>query len=70
MSRLKSTAALAKLRERIKGEVLVDGTLRVRACCGTACVASGAKGVVEAIENEAKERNMDVEVVKTGCQGL
>jgi NADH-quinone oxidoreductase subunit F len=57
----------AKQREdALKKKVLV--------CCGTGCLATGAKAVAEAFADEVAERGLDVEVnlgVKaTGCHGF
>ncbi len=70
MARLKSIEDLKNLRLRLKGEVFKEDRQRIRACTGTACMASGAKKVVDDIERKAREKGLDVEVVKTGCQGL
>ncbi|MGD2080198.1 MAG: NADH-quinone oxidoreductase subunit NuoF [Nitrospirota bacterium] len=70
MKRLSSIADLEALRKELDSRVFGENALRVRACCGTACSASGSQKVIKSIEEGAKERNMDLEVVKTGCQGL
>jgi len=47
---------------------------KVLVCCGTGCLATGAKDVAEAFAHEIKERGLDIEVglgVKsTGCHGF
>ena len=47
---------------------------KVLVCCGTGCLATGAKEVAEAFAHEIEERGLDVEVglgVKsTGCHGF
>jgi NADH-quinone oxidoreductase subunit F/NADP-reducing hydrogenase subunit HndC len=70
MKKLKSAEALGEYRKGLADSTLVEGTMRVRACCGTACTATGAGKVIEALESSAKEKGIEVEVVKTGCQGL
>jgi len=70
MKKLTSVQALDDLRARLSKETFQDNTLRIRACCGTACTASGAKKVIDSIDKDAKDKGIEVEVVKTGCQGL
>lgn len=70
MEKLNSVAELQKLREKIKSEVLVPGKQRIRACCGTGCTASGAYQVLDAIEAEIQKKGLDIEIVRTGCQGM
>ena len=51
-----------------------DHPKKVLVCCGTGCLATGAKEVAEAFAHEISERGLDVEVglgVKTtGCHGF
>ncbi|MDA8079373.1 MAG: CBS domain-containing protein [Nitrospiraceae bacterium] len=70
MSRLNSVDDLKKLRDLLKEESFRPDRNRVRVCCGTACVASGSKKVVKELEEESSRRGVDLEIVKTGCQGL
>ncbi len=70
MARLKSIEELKNLRLLLKDETFPEGKERIRACTGTACMASGANKVIEKIEEKAKEKGLDIQVVKTGCQGL
>ncbi len=70
MSRLNSIDELKNLRTLLEEEVFRPEDSRVRVCCGTACVASGAQKVVAELEASSKEKGIEVEVVKTGCQGL
>ncbi len=59
----------AKAREREASQ-----PKKVLVCCGTGCLATGAKEVAEAFAHEIAERGLDVEVglgVKsTGCHGF
>ena len=57
-------------RHYLADEIFPNGKERIRVCTGTACLASGAKAVIEGIEAEIKQKGRDVEVTKTGCQGL
>ncbi len=70
MARLKSIEDLKNLRLLLKDETFKEEKERVRVCTGTACMASGAKKVVEDLEKKAEEDGLDVDIVKTGCQGL
>ncbi len=70
MAKLKGIEDLKNLRLLLMDEVFKEDKERIRVCTGTACLASGAKKVVANIEKEAKDKGVDLEVVKTGCQGL
>ena len=70
MQKLASVDDLRKLREKLEVEVFPEDKKRIKVCCGTACVASGSKKVIEAMEGEVSRRGLDVEIVKTGCQGM
>lgn len=68
--RLQSIDAFRDLRTRLKEETFRPEKNRVRVCCGTACLASGSKKIVDAFEEESAKNGVEVEIVKTGCQGL
>jgi NADH-quinone oxidoreductase subunit F/NADP-reducing hydrogenase subunit HndC len=69
-NRLNSSADLDALRTRLKQEHADKDTRRVRVCCGTACQASGANKLIKKFEEEAAAKQVDLEIVKTGCQGF
>ncbi len=69
-NRLNSTSDLAALRAKLKQERSEKETHRVRVCCGTACQASGSNKLVKKFEEEAAAKGVDLEIVKTGCQGF
>jgi NADH:ubiquinone oxidoreductase subunit F (NADH-binding)/ferredoxin/(2Fe-2S) ferredoxin len=69
MEKLGSIEELRSLRTRLKEEVPNDRKT-VQVCCGTACSATGSKGIVAAFEEESKRSAKDIEITKTGCQGL
>ncbi|MEC4675999.1 MAG: NADH-ubiquinone oxidoreductase-F iron-sulfur binding region domain-containing protein [Nitrospirota bacterium] len=69
-SRLNGIDELKDLRGRLEEETFRPEKNRVRVCCGTACIASGSKKLVEAFEEESEKKGVEVEFVKTGCQGL
>ena len=70
MERLTSTDALKSLREKLADETFRPDVNRVRMCCGTACTATGAYKVIDSLMEESESRGVELEVVKTGCQGL
>ncbi|MEW6003297.1 MAG: NAD(P)H-dependent oxidoreductase subunit E, partial [Nitrospirota bacterium] len=70
MQRLTNLQDLRSLRLFLSAETFKEDRSRVRICCGTACTATGSGGVVRAFEEEISKRGMDLEIVKTGCQGL
>ncbi|MBI5102087.1 MAG: CBS domain-containing protein [Nitrospirae bacterium] len=69
-SRLNGINDLKTLRGRLGEEAFQPDKNRVRVCCGTACVASGSKKVVKELEEESAKKGLELEIVKTGCQGL
>lgn len=70
MAKIKSIEEFKNTQLLLKEETFKEDKARIRACCGTACVATGAKGVIESIEKEAADKGEDLEIVKTGCQGF
>ena len=50
MARLNSFEELDNLRALLKEETFKPETPRVRACCGTACLATGAEKAIAALE--------------------
>ncbi|UCD35887.1 MAG: NAD(P)H-dependent oxidoreductase subunit E, partial [Nitrospiraceae bacterium] len=70
MQKLNSVDDLKQYRERIKDSVLKPDTLRARVCCGTACTATGAHKLIDEFKKESANSGVDVEIVKTGCQGI
>jgi NADH-quinone oxidoreductase subunit F/NADP-reducing hydrogenase subunit HndC len=70
MEKLRSVEALKALRERLREETFRPEIPRIRACSSTACKASGSSKVIGAVEEEARRRGLEIDVVHTGCQGL
>ncbi len=70
MKKLTSSKEFTALRAEYAKTTFPPDENRVLACCGTACMASGAQGVISAMEDAAKEKNVEMKVVRTGCQGL
>ncbi len=69
-NRLGSLNELKDLRNKLQEETFRPGINRARVCCGTACLATGSKKIVKAFEEESARKGVDIELVKTGCQGL
>jgi NADH:ubiquinone oxidoreductase subunit F (NADH-binding)/(2Fe-2S) ferredoxin len=69
-NRLLSIDELEALRGRLIEDRSNSTARRVRVCCGTACQATGSSKLIEKIEEEAASIQVNVEVVKTGCQGF
>ncbi|MFH1702928.1 MAG: NAD(P)H-dependent oxidoreductase subunit E, partial [Nitrospirota bacterium] len=70
MERLKNIDGLKDLRVRLCEELFRPDQDRIRICCGTACTAMGSKKVVKTLEDYISKRGLNLEIVKTGCQGL
>jgi NADH-quinone oxidoreductase subunit F/NADP-reducing hydrogenase subunit HndC len=71
MGKLGSTEELKALRNSLMEEdEKKAGLQKVRACCGTACTATGAYKVIDKLQAEAGKKGIEVEVIRTGCQGL
>jgi len=68
--RLENVTELRDLRAKLKKELQEKDTHRVRVCCGTACQATGSKKLIKQFEEEAKNKQVPLEIVKTGCQGF
>ncbi|TAN45912.1 MAG: CBS domain-containing protein [Nitrospirae bacterium] len=69
-NRLGSIDDLRNLRQRLSTETFDPGKPRIRVCCGTACTASGSHKVIDSLNGEASGKGIDMEIVKTGCQGM
>ncbi len=70
MAQLNNTKELKELRQKLGKETFKPDALRARVCCGTACTATGAHSVIDSFNKEAAESGVEVEIVKTGCQGI
>lgn len=70
MAKLQSIDDFKRFAEELKAKTFLPSAKRVRICCGTACTAMGAKEVSEAFEKEASAKNLDLQIVHTGCQGM
>lgn len=70
MEKLNRIEDLKNLRSRLTEETFKPDIPRVRLCSGTACTATGTPKVLAALEGEAGTQGINLDVVKTGCQGL
>jgi NADH:ubiquinone oxidoreductase subunit F (NADH-binding)/predicted transcriptional regulator/(2Fe-2S) ferredoxin len=70
MERLQSIGDLKNLRSRLSKEVFNTKKDRLRVCCGLPCSALGSNKIIKALEEDISKSGLDIEVVKTGCQGL
>ncbi|RJQ54624.1 MAG: NADH-quinone oxidoreductase subunit NuoF [Nitrospiraceae bacterium] len=70
MNKLNSVNELTEYRKKLKAETFRPDRLRARVCCGTACTATGAHQVIDAFKKESSQSGIDLEIVKTGCQGI
>lgn len=70
IQKLNTIEDLKALRTHLKEETLNSNSKRVKICCGTACNANGSKKIIQAFEEESIKRDLNIEAIKTGCQGL
>jgi NADH-quinone oxidoreductase subunit F/NADP-reducing hydrogenase subunit HndC len=70
MAKLNNVDELKLLRESLKEETFKPDALRARVCCGTACTATGAYKLIDRFQKESATSGVDLEIVKTGCQGI
>jgi NADH:ubiquinone oxidoreductase subunit F (NADH-binding)/(2Fe-2S) ferredoxin len=68
--RLENVTELRALRAKLQKEHKENDAHRVRVCCGTACQATGSGKLIKQFEEEAKKKQVPLEIVKTGCQGF
>jgi len=68
--RLENVKDLDALRVKLKKEHAESDAHRVRVCCGTACQATGSLKLIDQFEKEASQKQVKLEIVKTGCQGF
>ena len=69
MEKLRSVDDFRTLRKRLVSEDDEAKRPTIRVCCGTGCCASGGLETAEALTKEIEEKGLDIEVVRTGCQG-
>ena len=70
MNKLTNIEELQNLRALLSEELFRPDKDRITICCGTACIATGSKSFVKMFEEESSRKGLDIEIIKTGCQGL
>lgn len=70
MERLKNINELKNLRELLLKDVFSPGKNVIKVCCGLPCSTLGSHHVARALEEETSKSGLDINIVKTGCQGL
>lgn len=70
--KLNNPEQLSSLRVRMQEESENHSGKKIRVCCGTACSVMGSREIWQAFRDRLDngKNKQDVEVVKTGCQGL
>ncbi|MEW6680346.1 MAG: (2Fe-2S) ferredoxin domain-containing protein, partial [bacterium] len=64
-----SSNELKEYREKIVSSRNLQKTT-ISICNGAGCLALGAERLSELFESEVKKRNLDIEILKTGCPGF
>jgi NADH:ubiquinone oxidoreductase subunit E len=70
MERLGNIEDLKNLRTLLTEGIFKPGRNIVKVCCGLPCSTLGSHKVAEALREEAEKSGIDINIVKTGCQGL
>ncbi|MEW6068705.1 MAG: NADH-quinone oxidoreductase subunit NuoF [Nitrospirota bacterium] len=70
MERLQNIGELKNLSSLLYSKFLSPETKRVKVCCGLPCTVLGSRDVADTLEKEISKQGLQVEIVKTGCQGL
>jgi NADH:ubiquinone oxidoreductase subunit F (NADH-binding)/CBS domain-containing protein/(2Fe-2S) ferredoxin len=71
MKKLNNINDLKVFRNSLISEgVLIPGKNRLKVCCGLPCSTLGSHEVAKTIEENASKTGVQIEVVRTGCQGL
>ncbi|MCG2722728.1 MAG: CBS domain-containing protein [Thermodesulfovibrionales bacterium] len=70
-AKLRSINDLTDLRAQLAAQgMLAPGKKRISVCCGTGCQANGSMRLVHELKRTAEKKELEVEIVATGCQGL
>ncbi|WP_269844948.1 NADH-quinone oxidoreductase subunit NuoF [Tichowtungia aerotolerans] len=65
----KRIQSVKDLKERVRA-VGENEVARILVCAGGGCLASGSDKVIDALREEAGIRDLDIEIIATGCMGL
>jgi NADH:ubiquinone oxidoreductase subunit F (NADH-binding)/CBS domain-containing protein/(2Fe-2S) ferredoxin len=69
MAKLNNIDDLRNLRALLR-EASRTGKDTLKVCCGLPCSTLGSQAVARELETEAAKSGLEVEIVKTGCQGF
>jgi (2Fe-2S) ferredoxin len=69
MEKLKNIGELRNLRVLLR-EASRTAKDNLKVCCGLPCSTLGSHAVVRELELEAEKSGLEVDIVKTGCQGF
>ena len=70
MERLKSIKELKSLEGSLRRQEGKGAKFRASVCCGLPCAAQGSQEIARELADESARQGIEVDVVKTGCQGL
>jgi NADH:ubiquinone oxidoreductase subunit E len=70
MKKLKNIDDLKNLREHLMHDVFAPGRNVLKVCCGLPCSTLGSHNVAKEMEEEASRKGLEIDIIKTGCQGL
>ncbi|NWF51488.1 MAG: NADH-quinone oxidoreductase subunit NuoF [Nitrospirae bacterium] len=70
MQKLKSIEELKNLRELLVEDVFRQRKNTLKVCCGLPCSTLGSHKVAKVLEEEISKSGNQIDIVKTGCQGL
>lgn len=70
MNRFSGIQDLKQFREKLVHDLFNPRKNTIQVCCGLPCSTLGSHRVATELEKEIQRSGIEVEVVKTGCQGL
>jgi len=70
MERLKNIEELKNHRDLLVRETFRPGKNMIKVCCGLPCSTLGSHNVAKALQEETEKSDIQIDIVKTGCQGL
>jgi NADP-reducing hydrogenase subunit HndB len=76
MTKVKSLADLKKMKDDLQGKLKLrekgldaENHVQIKVAMATCGIASGAKGVMDFLNEELDKRNIEAVVTQTGCMG-
>jgi len=70
MERLRNIEELKNHRGLLVRETFRPGKNMIKVCCGLPCSTLGSHNVAKALQEETEKSDIQIDIVKTGCQGL